>query len=379
VGEPPVQSRRVWLLTALFALAMLLAAELALRSERLWNLPLELLLTHRFDTGTRAVQRVRAAGTDPDPVPGLRVRVPDRAGEPAVPPGTRTRKPGTVLLLGNSTAIAVMELPWYTPDGRFERPAIAGASEVLDLSVNASCYAEQLLLAQQAIDGGRTPELTVVFTWPYCLSNQQEQNLDAALRATRVPLTSSWLEHATPARSLADRIERAWVNHTAIGRYRHYLNAWLRARAESLARGHWTLRQPLAPTDRSQPFGRPWADDTLRYPRIAGPEADRLELDGPGRGRLELLVERLTSNGSRVVLIEGPWTPPIATQLAPLRERYRAELTALGARYAADYVDPNRELQLADSEFNDLLHVTHAGGQRYYARVQAVIEAQLRR
>lgn len=374
-------SRRTWLLTLLFTLGMVLAVELALRSERLWNLPLDLLLTHRFDTGTRAVHRVRAV----HPVPGSRFD-----GLPQVemsrhpgPAANRTnREPGTVLpvlLLGNSTAIAFMELPWYAADGRFQRPPIAGASEVLDLSVNASCYAEQLLLAEQAIVAGYAPELTVVFTWPYCLSDEPDLDLEAALHATRVPLLSSWLEHATPTRSLADRLERAWVTHTAIGRYRHYVNAWLRSRAENFARGRWTLRQPLIPTDRSQPFGRPWTADPIRYGRIDGPDAERVDFTGPGRDQLELLLERLTASGSRVVLVEAPWTPPVATKLAPIRERYRAEMADLGARYTAGYVDPNRELHLAEHEFNDLLHVTHAGGRRYYAAVQAAIEAQLRR
>jgi hypothetical protein len=306
----------------------------------------------------------------------LRDRVP---ALPAERPGNRARKPGNVLLLGNSTAIAVMELPWYAADGRLERPPIAGASDVLDLSVNASCYAEQLLLAQQALEAGYAPGLTVVFTWPYCLTDEPDLNLEAALRAMRVPLSSSWLERATPTQSLADRLERTWVTHASIGRYRHYLNAWLRSRAENLARGRWTLRQPLIPTDRSKPFGRPWTADPIRYGRIDGPQAERVDFTGPGRDQLELLLERLTTNGSRVVLVEAPWTPPVAAKLAPIRERYRNEMAELGARHAVDYVDPNRELRLADEEFNDLLHVTHAGGRRYYAAVHAAIEAQLRR
>ncbi len=283
------------------------------------------------------------------------------------------------MLLGNSTAIAVMELPWYTADGRFERPPISGATEILDLSVNASCYAEQLLYAQQAITRGYVPELTVVFSWPYCLGNDANLDREAALRAERVPLTSDWLNLATPPRSLTERLERAWVNRTAIGRYRYYVNAWLRSRADALLRGRSSLYQPLVPTDRSKPFGKPWDADSIRYGRLVGPKAERLDFAGPGHQQLERLLGRLAANGSRVLLVESPWTPLVSEALAADRERYRREVAAVAARHGAGYVDPNLAQSIADTDANDLLHLTHAAGRRYYEAVQAAIEAKLRR
>ena len=331
-----------WMAATAIAILCFAGIEALLRTERLWHLPLGYLLRNPGDSYTRAVW--------------LSYNPPDRQDE-------------TILVLGASTAAAVMQLPDNESESTIQSALGQPDLQLLTLTLSQGCYAEHLTILQNALAHGHRPKTIIVFAWPGCLTERPETD---TLAARRMPLVSSWLaEMGIDSPRL--RVKSAILQVSAVMRYQFMINAWLRSRWEGVLGG----RPPWEPIvfssgQRETTWEKPWEEDRDRYQRLRL-LPKRLHTTGRSMQVLDRLLRIARDHAQSVLVVESPWSPPIVDVLRDGGVPYTATMQAAAVRAGVVYTDPNSELRLERESFNDLYHVNHAGARRYLAPMAAAL------
>ena len=316
---------------AAFVVLMLVAAEVFLRSGILWQLPLEHLLQHETDRYTRAAWLVHH------------------------PPASGRE----IIVLGSSTAAAVMELPGGESQQILRAGAEQPALHLVSLTDSGGCYPEHLTLLENAFEHGHRPDAVILFSFPTCLSAYDETD---ALLAKRMPLVSASLASVeTVERSLDLRLQAALVRASAVHRYRHVGNGWLRERWKALLLGQPPWKPVVFEGDRRvTAWSGDWTLDKRRHESLKG-----WSPEGPAARHLATLLAIAKQNRVPVLIVESPWSPPFFDVLDGETDRYFEAMQAIASRAGATYADPNRSTRLSRELFNDLVHVNHAGARAY--------------
>jgi hypothetical protein len=345
---PPILilTPRQWAVAGALALSLLAGIELFLRSGVVWRIPLPYLLSFENDRYTLVSWEIH----QPKPQGVL-----------------------DVMAFGSSMTAAVTELP------NDEAPALlrqlSGRQDLrlLVMAVPRGCFDEATVIVENLVERRRAPAVGVIFTWPGCFVSNDER---ASLLARLMPLRTRWLSDTLQTLPQSDRVAYSLVQHIDVFRYRYMLNAWVRRRLDSAVfDGQWALWIPYRPYRLAAPSPVPL--ETL--PRVERYKAypALMDLTGQGARRLDQLLGRMQEADVRPVLVENPWSPPIRTALADIAPEYRARMQGLAEKHGVPYVDPNAEVDL-DGMFNDLLHLTHDGGRRYFQVIAPHIVAALR-
>lgn len=332
-----------WLLTAVVAAAAFVGLEAALRADLVWRLPLGI---------------VKAADGD---------RHLEAAWEIHQPPGPEPR----VIVLGASNTAVALELPRYGL-ARVLNAVTGKPVTVLSLCLGGAKVEEYMVLLEAALEEGHLPAIVVIGIWPGQLVRE---NYDPLL-AERMPFSSSWLlAEAQPVDDPDSLWERYGPRVLALERFRHAANAWLHRRLHDLLlqRFRWVVGgQDAANDPRLVPLDRDKRQDVVD--RIS----EQWLNEPPDLSRLRSTIRRARDAGSRVIVLEAPWSPPVRREFALFAGRYRTRMASLAREEGAVYVDPNEWLTLGADDFADLVHVRPKGQQRYAGAVVPKLAAFLR-
>jgi hypothetical protein len=331
---------RHWGIVAVFVAAMFVGAELFLRSDVLWQVPIEYVLQNENDRYMKATWLVHQ------------------------PPASSGNQ---IMVLGSSVAGALTELPNNESQEILRDVLGQPQLQLISLTVFGGCYAEHLTLLEGALAHGHQPSAIVLFSWPNCLGGNDDTD---ALLARRMPLVSSSLVDLEGTnRSFDVRIQAALVRISAVQRYRYTVNAWLRNTWRNVLRGRAPWR-PIAFEGhrRVTAWQGDWELDRDRYQRLADLPR-RMTPGGPGSRQLAALLEIARMRGIPVLIVESPWSPPFFDILDEQTDTYLAAMQAIAAQYGATYIDPNRSRRLSRELFNDLYHVNQAGARAYLPAV----------
>ena len=319
-------------------------AELFFRTDVIWRVPLGYLLQHETDRYTRAAWLVHH------------------------PPASDEDE---ILVLGSSTAAAVAELPDDESQRILQMALTRPELRLVSLTDSGGCYPEHLTLFESAMEQGHHPRIVVLFSFPTCLRQYDDTS---ALLATRIPLVSSWLaNHEESSRPLEVRIRARLVRASAVHRYRHTVNAWLRQRWRGLLLGHAPWEAIVFAGDqRFAAWHGPWDLDRARHARLRDMPGNWSPAGSSARhfGALLALAKR---HGVPALVVESPWSPPFFDVLNREADLYHQAMQAIAARYGATYVDPNRSDRLPPELFNDLFHVNHAGARAYLSLLASAL------
>jgi len=334
-----------WLLTAAVVVATFAALEAVLRAGVVWRLPLGI---------------VKAVGAD---------RHLEAAWEIHQPP----KLTPSVLVVGSSNIRVATELP---RDGlaRVLRAVTRQPVSVLSLCLSRASLDEYVILLEAAFERGHRPEVVVVGVWPGQVSGFRDYD---PLSAERMPLSSSWLlSDVEPVRDPDTLWERYGPRLLAVERFQFAVNAWMRNRFHDLLhqRFQWDVGGQDAANDQELV---PLLEDTRRLDMI-GVIGEELTSDKAELSRMRLVLQLARSTGSRVIVLEAPWSPPVRQAFALVAGRYRTLMATLAREEGAVYVDPNEWLTLEEDKFADLFHVTPQGQQRYAAAIIPRLAAYLR-
>lgn len=320
-----------WIVVVAFVGVVLGGAELFLRSNLLWRVPLEYLLQHETDRYTRAAWLVHH------------------------PPASGGAE---VIVVGSSTAAAVTELP-HNESEQILRAALGRPRlQLVSLTDSGGCYPEHLTLLESALERGHHPTAVILFSFPTCLAPYDDTD---ALLARRMPLVSSSLADLAHDRSLDVRVQARLVRMSAVQRHRYSVNAWIRERWKALLLGRAPWERIVFAGDRRvSAWEGSWELDDRRYERLA-----KWTPTGPAANQLASFLDLARRNDIPVLVIESPWPPPFFTVLGDGADVYFQAMETIAARGGATYVDPNRSSRLSHAMFNDLVHVNHAGARAY--------------
>ena len=185
-----------------------------------------------------------------------------------------------------------------------------------------------------------------------------------------MPLVSSALaNHEENSRPLDVRIQARIVRVSAVHRYRHTVNAWVRERWRGLLRGHapwegiaWVGNQ------RVEAWQGPLELDHGRHERLRDLPGNWSPA-GRGARQLAITMDLAKRHGVQTLVVESPWSPPFFEVLAREADVYFEAMQTIAARHGATYVDPNRNARLSPELFYDLFHVNHAGAREYMSAV----------
>jgi hypothetical protein len=341
-----VLTPRQWAAAGLLAVLLLAGCEGVFRSGVLWRIPLPYLLSFENDRYTLVSWEIY---------------------QPK-PPGVLD-----VMAFGSSMMAAVTELPNGEAPALLRHLSGRQNLRLLVMAVPRGCFDEATVIVENLVERRRAPAVAVIFTWPGCFVSNDER---ASLLARLMPLKTRWLSDTLHTLTSSERITYALAQRIAVVRYRYTVNAWIRRRLDSAVfDGQWALAIPYRPYRLASPSPVPLESlpQVERYKIYPA----RIDLSGQGIQRLDRLLGQLRGAGVNPVLVENPWSPPIRTALAEIAQEYRARMQSLAGKHGVAYVDPNAEVDL-NGLFNDLLHLTHDGGRRYFQVIAPHIVAALR-